>query len=107
MSLAVALAVPAELAIPAAEANRPVRRRSAHDAVLEAERRGAPSSEIRLLEEAAIATAIARVRANIRAGGAVSQAERRRYERDQELLRRFPDDRRGPDGEGWFHVPAL
>jgi hypothetical protein len=27
-------------------------------------------------------------------------------ERDLELLRRFPEDRRGDDGLGWFDWPA-
>jgi hypothetical protein len=94
------------LVVPPVEADVRVARPCARDVLLEAEQRGAPSTEVRLLEEAAIAAGIARVRARLRAGAAVSPAEARQYERDQELLRRFPDDRRGPAGEGWFHVPS-
>ena len=82
-----------------------VRRRSAHDALLEAELRNAPEHEVRLLEEAAIAASVARVRAVLREGGTVTTGQRRQFERDCELMRRFPDDRRGVGGEGWFHLP--
>jgi len=82
-----------------------IRRRSARQALLDAELRGAPDQELRILEEAAIAASIARVRQSLRAGLPVTPARRTQLERDQELLRRFPDDRRGTDGEGWFHVP--
>lgn len=71
---------------------------------MDAEKRGASDQEIRLLEEAAIAASIARVRARLRAGEYVSAVERARYERDCELLRRFPDNRRGVAGEGWFDL---
>jgi hypothetical protein len=81
-----------------------VRRRSALDALLDAERRGAPEHEVRLLEEAAIAAAIARFRATVRKGGAATTAQRRQFERDCELLRRFPEDRRGLHGEDWFDL---
>lgn len=81
-----------------------VRRRSPRAALLQAELRGAPDAEIRILEEAAIAAAVARVRALLREGGAVSTTQREQFERDRELLRRFPDDRRGVDGKGWFHI---
>src|SRR5690242_9569332 len=77
-------------------------RRSARDALLEAELRGAPDHELRLLEEAAIAANIARVRAVLRAGGTLTSAQRAQFERDCELLRRFPEDRRGADGGDWF-----
>lgn len=79
-------------------------RRSARDALLDAELRGAPDHELRLLEEAAIAANISRIRSRIRAGESVTAAERAHFERDCELLRRFPNDRRGIDGAGWFHL---
>ena len=81
-----------------------VRRRSAHEALLEAERRGAPDHEIRLREEAAIAASIARVRRLMRDGVVLTSGQRAQFERDRELLRRFPDDRRGVAGEGWVHL---
>lgn len=81
-----------------------VRRRSAREALLEAELRGAPEHEVRLLEEAAIAANISRVRAALREGVMVSPEQRAQFERDRELLRRFPGDRRGAAGEGWFHL---
>lgn len=82
-----------------------VRRRCAREALLDAEKRGAPDDEIRILEEAAIAASITRVRAILRQRGSISPAQRAQFERDRELLRRFPDDRRGTAGEGWVHVP--
>ncbi|MGH8890871.1 MAG: hypothetical protein ACRDV3_14075 [Acidothermaceae bacterium] len=81
-----------------------LRRRSARAALLEAELRGAPEHEVRLLEEAAIAANVSRVRAALREGGAVTPGQRAQFERDRELMRRFPDDRRGAAGEGWFHL---
>ncbi len=84
----------------------PVRHRSAAQALREAERRSAPAHEIRLLEEAAIAASIAQVRAMMRQGRTLTLAEREQFDRDRELLRRFPEDRRGVNGEGWFHLLA-
>lgn len=81
-----------------------VRRRSVHDALREAELRAAPEHELQLLEEAALAASIAAVRALLRNGGTVTTAKREQYERDCELMRRFPNDRRGANGEGWFHL---
>src|SRR5690348_1864879 len=79
-------------------------RRSARDTLLEAELRGAPDHELRLLEEAAIAANIAGVRAMLRTGGTLTSAQRAQFERDCELLRRFPENRRGVAGGGWFHL---
>jgi len=81
-----------------------VRRQSARDALLAAEWRNAPEHEVHLLEEASIAASMARVRAVLREGGTVTTGQRRQFERDCELMRRFPDDRRGIGGEGWFHL---
>jgi hypothetical protein len=108
----VALVVPAVAPpIGAAAATAPperlvvVRRRSARDALIEAESCGAPEHEVRLLEEAAIVAAISGVRAWLRDGHPVTTAQREQFDRDRELMRRFPDDRRGEAGEGWFHLP--
>ncbi|WP_148204501.1 hypothetical protein [Acidothermus cellulolyticus] len=87
--------------------NLGVRRRCPRQALLDAECRGAPDQEIRLLEEAAIAASIAEIRHRIRRGERLDPVERARYERDCELLRRFPESRRGPDGRGWFDLPAM
>ena len=82
-----------------------LRRRSAREALLEAESRGAPEHEVRLLVEAAIAANISRVRTALREGAPVTPSQRAQFERDRELMRRFPDDRRGVACEGWFHLP--
>lgn len=79
-------------------------RRSPRECLRDAELRGAPDHELRLLEEAAIAAGVTRIRALLRSGAPVTAAERAAYERDCELLRRFPEDRRGVAGEGWFHL---
>lgn len=81
-----------------------LRRRSVRDALREAELRGAPEHELQLLEDAALAASIAGVRALLREGGKVSTTKREQFERDCELMRRFPNDRRGINGEGWFHL---
>lgn len=96
--------MPVDLVVRPAERIVIVGRRSALDALLDAELRGAPDHELRLLEEGAIAASITRVRAALREGDAVSADERARFERDRELLRRFPEDRRGPTGSDWFHL---
>lgn len=96
--------MPVDLVVRPAERITIVGRRCALDTLLDAELRAAPEHELRLLEEAAIAANIARVRAALREGGAVSAGERAQFERDCELLRRFPEDRRGADGSGWFHL---
>jgi hypothetical protein len=83
-----------------------LRRRSVSEALREAELRGAPEHELQLLEEAALAASIAGVRARLREGGTVSTAKRELFERDCELMRRFPNDRRGINGEGWFHLSS-
>jgi hypothetical protein len=90
--------------IPQGERVVIIRRRSAREALLEAELRGAPEHEVRLLEEAAIAANISSIRAALRNSGAVTPQQRAQSERDRELMRRFPDDRRGLAGEGWFHL---
>jgi hypothetical protein len=91
----------ARAAHPAAERVVIVRRRCGV-ALLDAELRAAPDHELRILEEAAIAASVARFRALLREGAIVSRAQRSQYDRDCELLRRFPEDRRGIAGEGWF-----
>lgn len=96
--------MPVDLVVRPAERILVIGRRSALDALFDAELRGAPEHELRLLEEAAIAANIARVRAALREGGAVSAADRAHFERDRELLRRFPEDRRGATGSDWFHL---
>jgi hypothetical protein len=90
--------------IPQGERVVIIRRRSAREALLEAELRGAPEHEVRLLEEAAIAANISSIRTALRNSGAVTPQQRAQFERDRELMRRFPDDRRGLAGEGWFHL---
>jgi hypothetical protein len=45
------------------------------------------------------------LRAADRAGTLNDPAARRQLDRDRELLRRFPGDRAGDDGVGWFEWP--
>jgi hypothetical protein len=75
-------------------------------ALVSAESRGAPEAELRLLEEGVIAARIGELRAAAHEGHAVPAAHVNQLERDLELLRRFPEDRRGDDGLGWFDWPV-
>jgi hypothetical protein len=70
-----------------------------------AEARGAPPEELRRMEEAVIAARVAQIRAAMRAGSVLTAAEQRQLDRDVELLRRFPSDREGDGGLGWFDWP--
>ena len=75
----------------------------------EAERRGVAADVLQIFDEAVIAARVAMLRAADRAGtldGLYGPAERRQLERDKELLRRFPADRAGDDGVGWFDWPS-
>lgn len=74
-------------------------------ALAEAESRDAPDAELRLLHEAVIAARLSEARAAVQSGATLSAAQLRRLERDLQLLRRFPEDRRGGDGLGWFDWP--
>jgi hypothetical protein len=106
LPLQLPLQLPAELALDvppaAAEANRWSK---ALATLEEAERRGAPADVLQILEEAVIAARIAMLRVAERAGAPIDPAARRQLERDRELLRRFPGDRAGDDGAGWFEWP--
>ena len=75
-------------------------------ALAEAESRDAPEAELRLLQEAVIAARVGEARAAIHSGTGVSAGQVHQLERDLELLRRFPEDRRGDNGLGWFDWPA-
>lgn len=82
-----------------------VRLRAALASLERAEVRGAPPEELRRMEEAVIVARVAQVRAAMRAGSVLTTAEQRQLERDVELLRRFPSDREGDGGLGWFDWP--
>jgi hypothetical protein len=71
----------------------------------EAERRGASADILQILQETVIAARIAMLRVAERAGTPIDPAARRQLERDRELLRRFPGDRGGEEGVGWFEWP--
>jgi hypothetical protein len=72
----------------------------------DAERGGAPNDVLLLLEEAVIAARISMLRRALRGGRVISAADRSQLKRDRELLRRFPRDRGGAGGVGWFDWPA-
>jgi hypothetical protein len=82
-----------------------VRWRAARENLERAERRGAPDDELQRIEDAVIAARVSMMRAAMRQGLPVTEAERELLERDSELLRRFPSDRAGDGGVGWFDWP--
>lgn len=71
----------------------------------DAELRGASADVLQILQETVIAARLAMLRAAERAGSRIDPAARRQLERDRELLRRFPGDRSGDGGVGWFEWP--
>ncbi len=71
----------------------------------DAERRGASTDVLQILQETVIAARLAMLRVAERAGSPIDPAARRQLERDRELLRRFPGDRSGDEGVGWFEWP--
>ena len=89
-------------------AERPQGRRlvAALRALTHAEARGAPEAELRLLQEAVIAARLSEARTAAHAGAVLSPTRLRQLARDQELLRRFPENRRGADGLDWFDWPT-
>jgi hypothetical protein len=96
--------------VSAADAARPddaatARWRSALANLEAAERRRAPDEVLRLLEESVIAARLVVMRGAQRAG-ALSNDDQRQFERDRELLRRFPSERGGTNGVGWFDWPV-
>jgi hypothetical protein len=82
-----------------------VRWRAAVANLADAEQQHAPDEVLRLLEESVIAARVAVMRGAQRAG-ALSNDDQQQFERDRELLRRFPSDRGGVDGVGWFDWPV-
>jgi hypothetical protein len=96
------LELPAQASAATAEVNR---WRLAAVRLQDAERRGASADELQILDEAVIAARVAMLRATDRAGTLNDPAARRQLDRDRELLRRFPGDRAGDDGVGWFEWP--
>lgn len=75
-------------------------------ALTQAEARGAPEAELRLLQEAVIAARLSEARTAAHSGAVLPPTRLQQLERDLELLRRFPEDRRGDDGLGWFDWPT-
>jgi hypothetical protein len=74
-------------------------------ALMDAESRNAPEAELLLLQEAVIVARVSDVRVATHAGETLSPARARQLERDVELVRRFPENRRGVDGANWFEWP--
>jgi hypothetical protein len=72
----------------------------------DAERSGASDDVLLLLEEAVIAARISMLRRADHLGRVISAADHDQLKRDRELLRRFPRDRGGAGGIGWFDWPA-
>ena len=95
--------------LAAESAGRPQGRRlaAALGALTQAEARGAPEAELRLLQEAVIAARLSEARTAAHAGAVLPPTRLRQLERDLELLRRFPENRRGADGLDWFDWPTV
>lgn len=79
---------------------------AALSALTQAETRGAPEAELRLLQEAVIAARLSEARTAAHSGVVLPPTRLQQLERDLELLRRFPEDRRGEEGLGWFDWPT-